>query len=909
MILQYCLFVMPDFFSFRTWIDEQIDAIKSKTNRLISKSINLENAFLQYKDYRTEKEAREAGFSTLISSGKKMVSDNHSATDMIGKQTRLLTEAWGKLDAEIKRFQEDLEHTQESESLKDDLVNLDNWLGSNEDVLKDFSGCNLDDIEEMLRTQEDLEKSITVQEDRFQNTLGRLTRYEEDMGNKMTKNGDNNNGTASKESSGHGKILTQNTLIESRNVDPVDFDLKEPTKHADVVKRDVGNADRLSTEELRQRKAVYSQEAKDVKINKEDIAQSMSDKAPAHLDTTSSTYVKSPRSLVRSGVQKSHPNDLTIQEPSQSTLDSYLEDNMLVGTAAPGQLTPPLSIPSLEAAVDFDYLDDSTEHADGITSNSPDKLRRPKPASYTDDISVIDAVASDLPPPISLPPLEAAVDFGYLDGTIEHPGGISSNSPDKLRRSKRVSYTEDVSVIDAVAGDLPPPMSIPPLEAPVDFDYLDDTIEHSGGIPSNSPESDKLRRSKGASYTDEISVINAVAGDLPPPNSMPGLEAALDFEVPDDRNENAEVTPIDVPGTESLPQVKSEDQIDDILLGSAVPDEMSPSSSTPADIEAAVDFESVDFEFFDDTSKDVDLNFSDGICLNFQSEENDDKLLLETLVEEASAKSSNKIEVDFSLEDSNKTGFATNTGPVSENLLPKVVGHDVLASATAQDDPTHHEKDRNANKIQASLIPAIIVSRDSASSIQSAQNDHHQKTKQVVPKSKILNFAGYLNCKQELGSRGKRTSNRSWKMFFAVIRKTRLLCYASEASFRSHPPERSIDLSNVSVEVEPSRDNVLRLRLADRSEYLIAAEDKFIVDDFLMAVTECAGLIAHEDSASLPPAPPPPQMPSGIANQALEQGRDDENASDQDSKSKTAIQALISQQESSAEGMTDIASF
>eukprot|EP00794_Sanderia_malayensis_P017764 gene17764-19538_t len=196
----------------RSWIKDQLTAIRRNIDRLLSKSTSHEDAFLQYKDHVSEQGGRQAGLEKLLSTGRRMINDNHGAQSVIKNEINCLEKDWQTLQGKLRTFEEDLQHSQVSESLTDDLMNLDNWLeGNNDQFHDDLPPGDLDEIEDMLKMHDDLEKSIKVQEDRFQSVLSRLSEYEENMGDKVGKNRERNTGNGGV----HGAVKSKDASLLS----------------------------------------------------------------------------------------------------------------------------------------------------------------------------------------------------------------------------------------------------------------------------------------------------------------------------------------------------------------------------------------------------------------------------------------------------------------------------------------------------------------------------------------------------------------------------------------------------------------------------------------------------------------------------------------------------------------------
>ena len=158
----------------------------------------------------------------------------------------------------------------------------------------------------------------------------------------------------------------------------------------------------------------------------------------------------------------------------------------------------------------------------------------------------------------------------------------------------------------------------------------------------------------------------------------------------------------------------------------------------------------------------------------------------------------------------------------------------------------------------------------------------HQETTENV------DFAGYVHLKQdmELEPGGKKFQNRGWKESYIIIQGNQLMFYNTENHYyRQIPNGVQLDISDAICEIAadyPKKDEVLRLRLSNRAEYLFATEQDDIFGNLLMALTESTGQLTRDDSVSLPPAPPPPSDPVDIMREDFLQRKGSENSEPKD---------------------------
>ena len=221
---------------------DRIGIVKGNVRSLLLKSVDHENAYIAYREHLTEQGALKSRFDNLIQDAARLAENMPDLSSIIDDEIQSLSREWRNFDDELRGFHEDLDDTKDSEALKDDLVSIEEWIETNDTAFGDLEGRSLDEIEEMLRVQDDFEKSIAVQEGRFQSTLGRLSKYTEKVENKYTKRMSVDDKASSAENldvigdeTSIGKEAVSNSIIEPKGIKNGAFEKGSRQLHAKQI--------------------------------------------------------------------------------------------------------------------------------------------------------------------------------------------------------------------------------------------------------------------------------------------------------------------------------------------------------------------------------------------------------------------------------------------------------------------------------------------------------------------------------------------------------------------------------------------------------------------------------------------------------------------------------------------------
>ena len=945
-------------FFFRGWIKDRIAVIDSNIQCLLSKTLDHENAYIQYKDHLTERDARKTRYEILNKDGLRIINNMVEAKLIVEASIKDLEDDWTNLDLALKRFQDDLEHTKDSESLKDDLVNLDKWIDLNSEGLGEIEGSTLDEIEEMLRIQEDFEKSIAVQEGRFQSTLGRLSKYAENVQSKFGKQEEErtnpdekmqdpayrNIGSKSGNESYEGTAERPPMTLEDhgRQTQTADNKLEEATSvnegnklyhsRADTDKLALKNNKESVECAWKQKEGltrIYSSEsrAKDPygevvgtagSVDKGEIKHSeiecdssltvMIKDDPNHSALYATQGVVKSNDDFRSslfnrvGESEGHQSSKEIEDAVKSTPSSSNKISDYPQKADEQHFAIPqreqrdrgslkTSSPEVVHDMSIPAKITDTERAPSIVKDNYDEEDVSQP-NFEDDITGHDQKFEDISD------LNADKD----DALDKHPFDDScSNSeieiPDLLsavpgtkkeltETTKELEFMEPIEepieepilnpeTHDAIVESMPdmdemfgyPKLNkenFPAFQGSADFEFIDseddDEIEFNFDVPKGHDESVTTRDP----FESRISVE-----EFDRRMSLPKDDERLnDVEVPGDDFQLFIEDPEEV---ETPKDFKGEGKDDDDV-----------ESGNLSGIQIEISAEDVnDVLMNDDVTKREDHSLGQGT--NYYEIKNPNSSITEEVTDdlmEDSPTFKDSLASNKRWKEGNKMGtediVSFKESDTNMNMPENIVA-----------EPSSHRHDEGTHEYPVQYSPKEYdvktsdvgnLSRNSQPMISIIQptdfEDDTMGLTEAIPQGDngsrevLLKFAGDLKIREEFSVGGKRSPNRKWKSFYSVIIKSSLVCFQSEDYFKhKRNPEKEFSLDGAMIHVEPTNinlKNILRLRLGNRSECLIMSEDEEIVNDFLMAVIECTGMMGQEDSVSLPPAPPPVVMKSEI---------------------------------------------
>ena len=900
----------------------------------------------------TERDARKTRYENLNKDGLRIINNMVEAKLIVETSIKDLEDDWTNLDLVLKRFQGDLEHTKDSESLKDDLVNLDKWIDLNSEGLDEIEGSTLAEIEEMLRRQEDFEKSIAVQEGRFQSTLGRLSKYAENVQSKVEKQEEErinpdekkqdsayrNNGIKSGTDSFEGTAERSSIPLEDhgRQTETADNRLEKATS---VNEGNKLYHSRAGTDELalknnkesvesawKQKKGLartYSSESRakdpyedifgtvgsmdigDVKhyeIERDSSPVAVTEDDPNH----SSLYAT--QSLVRSnddmksslfklvGKSEGHQSIKEIKDAVKSIPSSSIKmadcpqkpdeqhfvipqreerDRRTIQTSGP-EVALDMSIPTKVT---------DTERAPSIVKDNYDEEDVSQP-NFEDDITDHDQnfenisdLNADKDDVLNKHPFGDSCSKGKIEipdlagavpGTDKEFMGITKEPEfmEPIEEPILIPETHDIIVesmpdmAEMFGYPEPNKENFPALEGSADFEFFDseddDEIEFNFDVPKENSVTtrdpfesrisvEEFDRRMSLPRDDERLNDAKVSGD----DFELFIEDPDEVKTPRDFKGEKEDGDDVVSGNLSGIQIKiSAEDVNDILTNDDVTKREDHSlGHGTSNYEIKNPNSSITEEVTDDLKEDS-LSFKDSLASN-KTLKKSNKMGSKDIISFKEIESNMNMPENIVTEpSSNKHDEGTRESPVQHSPREYVVKTSDIGDLS-----------KNSQAIISVIQPAEFEDDTMGLTEAFPQGDYGSK-------DVSLKFAGDLKIREEFGVGGKRSPNRKWQSFYSVIIESSLVFFQSKDYFkRERNPEKEFSLDGAMIHVEPTNNslkNILRLRLSDRSECLIMSEDEEIVNDFLMAVTECTGMMGQEDSVSLPPAPPPPSLPKDI---------------------------------------------
>ena len=877
--------------------------MKSNVQSLLSKSVDHENAYIIYRDHLTERDARQCRVDNLLKDATRLTETIPDTKSIIDTEAKLLCENWQDFQNELKGFQEDLDDTKDSETLKDDLVNLEKWILANDGKCEALEGSSLDEIEEMLRQHDDFEKSIAVQEGRFQSTLGRLSKYTEKVESKYAKknhrdaaksSGRNdadglkasvglhsfNNGfpgpnpdnkkEAEKGDNSGGELKRLNS---KQKYDNLNGNKRPETMRVMRPAEDITDKTGDSTEESRFENGIIHEtdgkrkvpdedlKVKDVSSKVQNEASSRGVAGDKFSEGAIVSYPESRVSAVAKAIagnafdslqdeellvnQRTDDDVYRSQDANTNTLSHKLSriDKKRIQTGEhPSQLValeePPNGDEAQKAAASIDKealrVMSPRESNEVIVERSADANVFPEAERVKHDT---DTAGSDS---------ETATEGS--EKNIQHRIEDDGNPPESFSNAEIV----DESIM---------PEQVQVVESSIDFAIFDDNYDD---------DQDKVIASKEHPFDSETDVFKQISNEG-------------DFEFLGEASRQEEVN--------NNRKLGCEDQL------SGMEEYIDFNDETLGGLKDQNHFKSEGFDRVYDNSKDglgrdeSETNDKGGIIagnsfLTKVASEPADGMLFQDDALSISDRSNSEdgdahlVGLEDKLDsDDIEINLAENTDFVENNLFsgvevakksdgldervekPGLKATVITKDQTPQAAVKLSEDTSVGGVIRRSPVPSILVSHAS-----STEDEMMQQFDTERSNIGVLDFAGNLEFKEEIGSKGKKSLLRKWRDFYAVISESFLICYDSEEHFKKRvTPRKELNLESAMVTVEPGQFNdTLRLSMMDRSEFLVRSDDADVFDDFLMAVSECAEMNSKEDTISLPPAPPPPLMPDDV---------------------------------------------
>eukprot|EP00795_Rhopilema_esculentum_P013545 gene13545-4433_t len=834
----------------RVWIGDRMAAIESNVRSLVSKAMDHDDAYVAYRDHLTERDARQSRFDSLMKDGMRIIDTVFEIQEIVESEIGKLRQDWQNLNLELKSFHEDLKHTEHSESLKNDLVNLDKWIAVTSEGFEDIEGTSLDDVEELLRNQDELEKSIAVKEERFQSTLGKLSKYTEKFGAKYAKrhsldketpksSSDRENASNKEErenrdfSSKHRKEISVSDKIKEEADDKVFGFAKETIqpKPASIATYAEVSADEASQGPANKSRGL---EKSDVKVKAQYIGNAAEEKTPKQDEETGLLSFKENQNTEHASLanndfnQKWAEGSLNINEEHLGSRKS--KDENETSKQLENMFTDPIRKES---------------HSQGTkTSASSHENQRSSDRDPMEEIIT----------PIEMKPAENAPSLA--ESILQYDDSIKETDLIKIVDNRRINDSLfELDMSKQVDENMNQNVSPEAIESSSNFvtEFSDDEekIEFVFEQPAESGNENLFSLLAEMDYDDEA--------------SDGGSETHYDFvDDSQDRNNDLFQKEIEDFAKEFATEKDHKDYVkqEEVIMENPTDGVLLVQNESPVPDRKVTDR-------YDEQSSVLHGSIDPPLASDPFEFENENELSTAPFPVDSENEPTSE-RMFFPNSDVNEN-LSRSDGPRSSDLKVPRVLDTKLAEKSVQSKSVMEgykvgasEKQHPKDNVKTPSVPVIVVSRASRSEdgLTGSRNEGKLKTN-------VFDFAGHLEFKEKEASKAMRLSMRKWREFYVVISENTLILYQSEAVFKQrNNPLKSHVLEDVLISVEPTaptNDDLLRLQFADKTNYLVRSADKEVLDDFLMAVTECTQMNSKEDTVSLPPAPPPPQLPIDAA--------------------------------------------
>ena len=806
--------------------------MKGNVQSLLSKSVDHENAFITYRNHLTERDAVQSRINNVFQDSKRLAESIPIVSSIIDCEMKSLSHDWNNFSNELKSFHEDLDDTKDSEALKDDLVNIEEWIDANEATFGNFDGSSLDEIEEMLRMQDDFEKSIAVQEGRFQSTLGRLSKYTEKVENKYTKRMSIGDASMS--------VGDASMSIESLNLDGIEDGRKELVLEHEIKHLQPPND--KERKETNERIKPSSETRTERSTGDANFADKLRNQGSSHRNQPENVMkLEKPRQLHEEKV-----HDFGIKNISSP---DRLGNHDISLREQPGNVVG-LEKPKTFRGEKVHDKPGRDRNVDSLVQTAIPDNKEIVSATFQKVEGVDSGKKTDITGP------KNTLDFKHIlvDEKNNEEGFKTDSFADKLlTREKSLSDNNAAARIplvdsstrvidDSESEEITAMAELSPVADGASGKYVPHVVsceDTSQSLVASKPkEIESTSRKTMTDRSDSGPRDDFTDADIIPEQVLV-TESSVDFAFLDDDFDDAEEIPIRV--EQSLekdvdflkPLLKDKEDFEmpkdlDIFWDDVSDDEEADSE----------DQRIVNVAPFSSTSKDVSSHgVEDGI---YQHDETSNLVPGNSPREESHIEGRTKDpeHLDNEHESESKPGSSEDSNKSIVNNFPFST--------------------EGGNVELRSHVPAILVSHPSGT-----EDDIKQLLNPEASHDRTVTFAGNLELKEETVYKEKRTTSRKWKDLHVIIIGSSLICYDSEDSFRKNAaPREEMELEDAMISVEPGMlGDTLRLVIGDKSEYVVRSNDADRFNRFLMAVSKCSNINSKEDTISLPPAPPPPTMP------------------------------------------------
>ena len=165
---------------FQKYVNEYMDLISFLTNLseevraegLVTDVTSAESLLRRQSEYRAEVEARIGNIEAFLEQGKKLISEGNFARREIREKSNSVNDTYTSVMRDLNNMKGSLEQQLDTQVYLREAEQLDAWLEHKVGFLgeEDF-GDKLDDVEDMLKRQEDLEKMVLSSEDKIKSLM------------------------------------------------------------------------------------------------------------------------------------------------------------------------------------------------------------------------------------------------------------------------------------------------------------------------------------------------------------------------------------------------------------------------------------------------------------------------------------------------------------------------------------------------------------------------------------------------------------------------------------------------------------------------------------------------------------------------------------------------------------------
>ena len=165
---------------FQKYVNEYMDLISFLTNLseevraegLVTDVTSAEFLLRRQSEHKAEVEARSGNIEAFLVQGKQLISEGNFARREIREKSNSVNDTYNSLIKDLDGMKGNLEQQLDTQVYLREAEQLDTWLEHNVGFLgeEDF-GDKLDDVEEMLKRQEDLEKMVLSSEDKIKSLM------------------------------------------------------------------------------------------------------------------------------------------------------------------------------------------------------------------------------------------------------------------------------------------------------------------------------------------------------------------------------------------------------------------------------------------------------------------------------------------------------------------------------------------------------------------------------------------------------------------------------------------------------------------------------------------------------------------------------------------------------------------